>query len=107
NRDWIPQVWLGIIRRALGLPTQRLNFEHLPAIGRVTISSPAVMRSLAQLNVGKRYVDQLKPFNFLLTCHMKQFGHPTGVNPERFHLIAQYETAEFARRRACWKGLIG
>jgi hypothetical protein len=62
NRDWIPQVWLGIIRRALGLPTQRLNFEHLPAIGRVTISSPAVMRSLAQLNVGKRYVDQLKPF---------------------------------------------
>jgi hypothetical protein len=35
-----------------GVPTSQLNFEHLPAIRRVTISSPAVMRSLAKLNVG-------------------------------------------------------
>jgi hypothetical protein len=49
------------------------------------------MRSLAKLNVGKKYGDQLKPFNFLLTCHVKQFGHPIGVDPERFHLIAPYE----------------
>jgi hypothetical protein len=33
----------------------------------------------------------VKPFNFLLTAHVKQFGHPLGVNPEHFHLIAQYE----------------
>lgn len=49
------------------------------------------MRPLAKLNEGKTYVDQIKPFNFLVTCHVKPFGHPTGVNPERFHLIAPYE----------------
>src|SRR5439155_12516601 len=86
-----PEAWLCIIRRALGLPAQELSFERLPAIGRVTISSPAVMRAVAKLNVGKKYRDKLKPFNFLLTCYVKQFGYPLGVNPERFHLVAPYE----------------
>jgi hypothetical protein len=49
------------------------------------------MRPLANFNDGKRYADQIKPFNFLLTAHVKQFGHPLGADPERFHLIAQYE----------------
>ncbi len=91
NRDWIPQAWVNIIRKPLGLTTQPLSFEHLPAVGRVTITSPKVMRSLAKLNLGKKYGDRLKPFNFLLSCHVKQFGHPTGVDPERFHLVAPYE----------------
>ncbi len=92
DRDWIAQVWLNIVRRALELPTQTLGFEHLPAVGRVTISSPAVMRPLANLNDGKQYGDQIKPFNFLLSCHVKQLGHPIGADPERFHLIAPYES---------------
>jgi hypothetical protein len=92
DRDWIPQAWTSIIRRALALPTQPLNFEHLPAIGRVTITSPKKMRSLAKLNLGKKYGDRLKPFNFLLSCHVKQFGHPPGIDPERFHLVAPYES---------------
>jgi hypothetical protein len=91
NRDWIPQAWLNIVRRALGLPIQPLSFEHLPAVGRVTITSPKVMRSLAKLNVGKKYGARLKPFHFLLSCHVKQFGHPPGVDPEKFHLVAPYE----------------
>ena len=92
DRAWIPKVWLNIIRRALGLRTRSLPFEHRPAIGRVTISSPAVMRPLAALNEGKPFGQQLKPFNFLLTCHVRAFGHPSGVDPERFHLIAPYES---------------
>jgi hypothetical protein len=91
NRDWIPQTWINIIRRALALPTEPLRFEHLPAIGRVTITSPTVMRSLAKLNLGKKYGDRLKPFNFLLSCHVKQFGYPLGIDPERFHLVAPYD----------------
>src|SRR5688572_24999137 len=92
DRKWIPRVWLNIVRRALGLRTRPLPFEQLPAIGRVTISSPAVMRPLSRLNFDKPYTRQLKPFNFLLTCHVRAFGHPTGVDPERFHLIAPYES---------------
>ena len=56
----------------------------------MTISSPAVMRPLANMNTGKKYCDQLKPFNFLLSCHVKQLGHPVGTDPTRFHLITPY-----------------
>jgi len=90
DREWIAQAWLGMIRKALGLRTERPHFENLPAVGRVTISSPAVMRPLASMNTGKKYCDQLKPFNFLLSCHVKQLGHPVGADPARFHLITPY-----------------
>jgi len=47
---------------------------------------------LADLNAGQKYTAQIKPFNFLLTCQVAQAGHPDGVNEERFHLIAPYES---------------
>jgi len=92
DRDWIAQSWLNIIYKVFGLSTKRLGFENIPAVGRITVSSPAVMRPLTSLNEGKSYKDQIKPFNFLLSCHVSQLGHPIGVNPERFHLIAPYES---------------
>jgi hypothetical protein len=53
DRDWIAQVWLRIIRKALGLRTKPPTFESLPAVGRTSVSSPWVIRSLAALNRGK------------------------------------------------------
>jgi hypothetical protein len=92
DRGWIAQVWLRMIRNAVGKRTQNPGFELQPAVGRTSITSPAVMRPLAKLNEGKKYVDKIKPFNFLMTCHVKPFGHPPGSDAERFHLIASYET---------------
>jgi hypothetical protein len=92
DREWIAQAWLNIVSRTLGLSTQNLGFENVPAVGRVTVSSPAVIRPLGNLNAGKRYTDQIKPFNFLLTCHVKPLGHPPGTDLEHFHLIAPYES---------------
>jgi hypothetical protein len=91
DREWIAQAWLGMIRKTLGLPTKNPSFEHQPAIGRTSITSPAVMRPLEKLNEGKTYADKIKPFNFLVTCHVKPFGYPPGVDAERFHLMATYE----------------
>lgn len=91
DRDWIAQVWLRIICRALGLPTGPLSFEQAPAVGRVSISSPAVLNAFKGFNASKPYSAMVKPFNFLLTAHVGPFGHPTGAIPERFHLIAPYE----------------
>jgi hypothetical protein len=70
DRKWIGQAWLKIVMRALGLSATDLEFEDRPAVGRVTVSSPAVIRPLAKLNEGKAYPDQIKPFNFLLTCQV-------------------------------------
>jgi hypothetical protein len=92
DRDWIAQIWLSLVRKETALWGTFPEFQNRPAVGRTTISSPAVMRPLTQLNEGKRYPDQVKPFNFLTSCHVKEFGHPVGTDPEHFHLIAPYET---------------
>ena len=91
DREWIAQTWLRVIRRALGLPMQRFAFENRPAISRITLSSPALIKRFADFNKGKQYPQQLKPFNFLLSAQIATLGHPPGVDPRRFHLIAPYE----------------
>jgi len=105
DRDWIRQAWLNIVRRSLGMSTGKMGFEGSPAVGRVTISSPTVMRSFARLNKSKKYSDQIKPFNFLLTCHISPLGHPVGVDPARFHLIAPYESNPMKWMRMDWTDL--
>ena len=90
DRGWIPQSWISIIRRTLGLPAQPLGFEEVPAMGRIPITSPAAMRSLSKLNRGKKYRNRIKPFDFLLTCHVKPFGYPPDADPKKFHLVAPY-----------------
>lgn len=44
----------------------------------------------AALNRGKPYGARIKPANFLLSFHVARFGHPSGVDPERFHLFAPW-----------------
>jgi len=91
DREWIAQAWYRMICNTMGLDTEELHFAGKPAVGRITVSSPAVMRPLTEFNQGKRYADRIKPFNFLLTCHVKPFGHPPGADPQHFHLIAPYQ----------------
>ena len=78
--------------RALHVSTGELKFTDAPAVGRVTIGSPAIMKRLKNLNDGKKFADQIKPFNFLLTSHVMPLGHPPGTNLERFQLIAPHES---------------
>ncbi len=92
DREWIAQAWLRIIRKALGFRTKMPAFGNLPAVGRTSVSSPWVMKSFKTLNAGREYRDQIKPFNFLLSAHIAPFGHPIGVDPERFQLIAPFES---------------
>ena len=80
------------MRRSLGLPTGRCRLPIAWRVGQITVSSPEVLKPLAKLNAGKPYAQQIKPFNFILSCHVAPFGHPVGADPERFHLIAPYET---------------
>jgi DNA polymerase type B, organellar and viral len=92
DRNWIAQAWLSIVRRSLGLLAKQPRFGKRVAAGRTTVSSPAVMKPLKTLNKDKTYDKQIKPFNFILSCHVRKLGHPIGADPERFHLIAPYET---------------
>jgi len=84
DRSWIAQAWLAMVRRSLGLSTSRLAFEPRVAVGQVTVSSPAILKPLRAFNAGKPYREQIKPFNSLLSSHVRPHGHPIGADPTRF-----------------------
>lgn len=92
DREWIAQAWFSISKRSLGIDARPMTFQNLPAVGRITISSPSLMRPLESFNAGKKYCDRIKPFNFLSSCHVKQMGHPIGTDPTRFHLVKPYNS---------------
>jgi len=92
DREWIARAWSNIIRRTLSQPVLTLTFGNVPAVGRVSVSSAAVLRAFDDFNQNKNYSEQVKPFNFLLSCHLIPFGQPTGTSAERFHLIAPYRS---------------
>lgn len=92
EREWLRQLWEGIVRKVLGLPPWWPAWLDRPALSRLTISSPELLKPFAGPNAGKPYPDQVKPFNFMLTAHVARFGHPDGVDPTRFQLFAPYES---------------
>ena len=102
DRSWIAQAWLNIVRHSLDLPTKTLAFERRVAVGRMTVSSPAVMKPLQAINSGKPYTEQIKPFNFILGCHVAKLGHPVGADPAHFHLIAPYDRDADKREAMLW-----
>jgi hypothetical protein len=91
DRAWIAEAWLAMVRKALSLPATSPRYTKRAAIGRITVSSPVVMKAFASMNAGKPYPKQIKPFNFIISCHVRKLGFPIGVEPEQFHLIAPYE----------------
>ena len=91
DRKWINHAWEDMILRSLGFPGKPLSFSGRPAVGRVSVSSPAVMRSFKSLNENKPFSEQIKPFNFVLTCQVNPFGHPNETDPSRFHLMAPFD----------------
>jgi hypothetical protein len=91
DRAWMREVWEGIVRVALGLPVEEPGWLDRPALSRLSISSPKLLHPFQAFNRGKDFADQVKPFNFLLSAHVHSFGHPDGVDPKTFHLMAPYE----------------
>lgn len=89
---WTRGLWELMIREELGLPTHEPEWLDRPALSRFTASSPLLLRRFKEQQEGLRYADQIKPFNFILAAHVAPLGHPVGVDPTSFQLIAPYET---------------
>ena len=88
--DWTRTVWPHLVQKALGLKAPEPGWIAHPAISRTTLSSPHVARPFERAERGLAYRDRVKPFNFLCSAHVAPFGHPTGVDPTKFHLVAPY-----------------
>jgi hypothetical protein len=88
---WITHVWTAIICHALGLPSALPDWFDRPAVSRLTTSKPSLLAPFANRNEERVYAEQVKPFNFALSAHVAPHGHPEGVSPSEFHLMAPYE----------------
>ena len=86
--DWIADTWKWLLRKALGLPSDEPSWFDLPAVGRLTVSSPHLHRLLRELNTGRDYGDQIKPFNFLLIALVHPLERP--ADEQQMVLIAPY-----------------
>lgn len=89
---WVKALWVIMIRRALGENPELPEWIDRPAVSRVTATRPEIVRRLNQAKKRMPYGDTIKPGNFILATHVMPMGHPEGVDPERFQLIAPYTT---------------
>jgi hypothetical protein len=92
DRDWTEELWQREVRRAVGLATEEPDWFPHPALGRLTAAKPATLEAFAALNEGRPYAEQIKPHNFMLVAQTAPFGHPSGVQPQRFQAIAPWSS---------------
>jgi hypothetical protein len=86
DRDWIVQFWE---RHLTDDGSATRNWWRRPALGKIAITSPATWRQLAHYNRSRSYLDQIKPFGFLL--HAPGADPPAAVG-DSGRLVAPYTT---------------
>jgi hypothetical protein len=92
---WVVEAWQWLIRRELGLKGKTPTWLSLPAMMRMTMTSPNVMRH--------NRPDWLAPFNFFLFPLISDLGgYPPGLDRTTFNFIVPFEPD---RRK--WKTLEG
>jgi len=84
------------------LAAQEPDWLTQPILTRLSISTPTMRDWFKGLNGKKPYPGQIKPHNFLLTAHVAPLGHPVGVDPDKFILIAPYTDDTRTWHRMPW-----
>jgi len=102
DRQWMRAVWDRQIAKGLGWPWVEPDWLDRPALSRLTISGPELLKPFAAINDGLLYAEQVKPYNFYLAAHVAKLGHPDGVDPKAFQLIAPYERDARKWERLPW-----
>jgi hypothetical protein len=88
---WVREAWEWIIRRALALPCTEPSWFTLPAMMRIAITTPEVMKALQARQRGRPYPARVKPFNFVLSPLIDPDGGcPVGTTRDEFTLIAPF-----------------
>jgi DNA-binding XRE family transcriptional regulator len=88
--NWIIQIWEWILSDAFGHYVPEPTFLDTPAICRISISSPHVLRPFAEAQRELPFLERIRPTNFLLSAMVQPLGHPVGADPTRFHLLREY-----------------
>jgi hypothetical protein len=82
---WITEEWDWLLRKDLGLPCKEPAWLDLPAMMRMTLTSPNVMRS--------HRPEWLFPFNFFFFPLLSDLsGYPAGCDRSNLKFITRYES---------------
>ncbi len=93
--EWIVEAWDWLLRKELGFPCKEPEWLDYPAMMRMTLSSPNVMR--------EHRPDWLAPFNFFFLPLLSDLnGYPAGCDRSNFTFITPFST-----NRREWKKLRG
>ena len=93
--QWIVEAWSWLLRKELGLACVEPMWLDLPAMMRMTLTSPNVMRT--------HRPEWLFPFNFFFFPLVSDLGgYPAGCDRSNFRFITPFESA-----REKWKQLEG
>jgi hypothetical protein len=102
--DWVVEAWDWILRGArVGLRPKAPSWFRLPAMMRVAITTPKVLKVLQVRQHELPYSDRMKPFNFVLSPIIDRLtgGLPVSADPDQFTLIAP-----FTSNPSRWYGLL-
>jgi hypothetical protein len=92
---WVKEAWEWLLRRELGIKSKPPDWLGLPAMMRMAMTSPNVLRAIRP--------DWLAPFNFFYFPLLSDlFGYPAGFDRSNFKFITPPES-----NRARWKTLKG
>ena len=105
DRDWINEVWRLIICQALELPCEEPDWLDRPALSKLAITSPALLKPFADYNRGRPSREHVRPSSFLLTAQVAPFSHPQGAEANRLRLIAPYEPDPRRWHNLPWRNL--
>lgn len=92
---WVKETWDFLLRKELGLSPKQPNWLHLPAMMRMAVTTPNVLK--------KKRPEWLGPFNFFLFPLLSELGgYPSGFNKSNFLFITPWE-----KDRSKWSSLEG
>ena len=93
--QWVVEAWDWLVRKELGLKFREPSWLDLPAMMRMALTSPNVMR--------EQRPEWLSPFNFFFLPLLSDLGgYPAGCDRSNFKFITP-----FSSNRQEWKRLTG
>jgi hypothetical protein len=103
DREWIRQVWEGLVREAMGESRFNPTWGETPAMMKSAVTTPVLLDRFYWLNRRKTYEGRVKPFNFLLSAIVNPIDYPpNSADSGGFHLIAPYSRNPSDWRRSSW-----
>jgi len=105
DRDWIRQAWQLIVCDALGLWYDEPDWLDQPALSKLVITSPTMLYPFDDYNRERSPRERVRPGSFMLAAQVAPFGHPAGVDPSRFRLVAPYEADPRRWRELSWRNI--